>query len=130
MRSSSIANAILALLEGQHTHLTASEVYDALHITYSAINRSTIYRALKRLVDAGEVSISDIGRESQVYELSSANPHHHLVCQSCHRILTLEDGIVREFFREIESQNGFGIATHHLILYGVCDQCRQKKDPA
>lgn len=129
MRSSSITNAILALLEEQHSHLTAAEIYDALHTTYSAINRSTVYRALKRLVDAGEVSISDIGRDSQVYELSSGEPHHHLVCQSCNRILMLEDGKVRDFFRAVESSKGFKVVTNHLILYGICDQCRKKKTP-
>jgi len=128
MRSSSITNAILALLKGQHTHLTAAEIYDALHTNYTAINRSTVYRALKRLVDAGEVSISDIGKDSQVYELFTGVPHHHLVCQSCNRIFMLEDGIVGDFFQGVESAKGFKVVTNHLILYGICDQCRQKRD--
>jgi len=128
MRSSSIANAILELLDIQNNHFTAAEIYDALHTTYSAVNRSTVYRALKRLVDAGEVSISDIGRDSQVYERFTGDPHHHLVCQLCNRILMLQDGIVREFFQDVELTEGFKVVTNHLILYGVCDQCRKKRD--
>lgn len=125
MRSSSISQAIMDLLEEQKMHLTASDIYDAIREKFSAVNRSTIYRALKRLVDEGEVSISDMGGGSQVYERYSDAPHHHLICQSCGKTFNLEDEVVQKFFREVETGKDFKIHTTHLILYGICSQCQQ-----
>ena len=127
MRSSSISQAIVDLLADHRTHLTASEIYDAIRENFSAVNRSTIYRALKRLVDAGEVSISDIGMGSLVYECSSGKPHHHLVCQSCGKIFTFKHEIVENLFKGVWNANGFKVETSHLILYGICNQCQDKK---
>lgn len=126
MRASSVTNAILDLLDGHHAHLTAAQVYEAVRKNLTAVNRSTVYRALKRLVDAGEVSISDMGLDSQVFERRSDTPHHHLVCQSCGKIYTLGDAEVREFFYEVESAHQFRIITNHLILYGICARCSSK----
>jgi len=127
MRASSISTAILGLLdhEEEHTHLSAAEVYDALKGQFSAVNRSTVYRALKRLVDEGEVSISDMGMGHMVYEKTGREPHHHLVCQSCRRILTIGDGEVADFFSTIEDGHAFHVETTHLVLYGVCRNCRK-----
>lgn len=126
MRASSVSNAILDLLDGHHTHLTAAQVYDQIRQNLTAVNRSTVYRALKRLVDAGEVTISDMGIEALVYERRSDIPHHHLVCQSCGNILMIADDQVREFFSNVESGYHFKVLTDHLILYGVCAHCAQK----
>lgn len=126
MRASSVSNAILEILDGQHTHLTAAQVYEHIRQNLTAVNRSTVYRALKRLVDAGEVTISDMGMEGLVYERRSDIPHHHLVCQTCGKILMLDDNQVRTFFDGVENTYSFRIATDHLILYGVCMNCAQK----
>lgn len=128
MRASSISHAILQLLEGQHTHLTAAQIYDALKTDFSAVNPSTVYRALKRLVSAGEVSISDMGMESLVYERRSDIPHHHLVCQGCGQITMIGDSDFREFIVRIENTYPYKIVTEHLILYGICARCQQKQE--
>jgi Fur family ferric uptake transcriptional regulator len=92
-----------------------------------AVNQSTVYRSLDRLVNRGKVSVSDMGTGSMVYELLADGQHHHLVCQKCGKVLTIGNKEVNEFFSVIERNNHFDIVTNHLILFGVCEECQLAK---
>jgi Fur family ferric uptake transcriptional regulator len=124
MRSSSVDYYILETLKGQHSHLTSHEVYSRIQNQLPAINPSTVYRALERLVKVGKVSVSDMGTGSEVYESAEGERHHHLVCQNCGKILTLEHEQVDDFFATLERQNHFKIVTNHLVLFGICEECQ------
>jgi Fur family ferric uptake transcriptional regulator len=128
MRASSVTNEILGILKKEHTHMTEVEIYEAVKEKFTAVNHSTVYRALRRLVDNSQVSITDIGRGAQVFEICSGDAHHHLVCQSCGRITNLTDGTVEELFEEIENNHGFHVITRHLALFGYCPECQAKRD--
>jgi len=125
MRASSIDCAIIELLRSDKTHLKAHEVYEKLHERFPALNPSTIYRAMERLAHLGKISVSDIGTGASVYEMVSEGIHHHLVCQNCGRVSTIEHSLVDKFFEQIESQFQFRIATNHLVLFGSCSNCRE-----
>ncbi|HAF62852.1 MAG TPA: hypothetical protein DCK95_11090 [Anaerolineaceae bacterium] len=127
MRTSSISNAILKVLESQDDHLTAKEIYEIMKKTFTAVDTSTIYRALERLVHVGKVSVSDMGGTAVVYELVSKNPHHHLVCEKCHKQITFRNEKVSDFLDSIEKESGFQITTNHLVLFGICPECQKKK---
>ncbi|MBN1437910.1 MAG: transcriptional repressor [Anaerolineales bacterium] len=125
MKASSIELAILDLLNQDHHHLTAQEVYQRMHPRFPAMNPSTVYRALERLADSGKISVSDMGTGASVYEAVSDRIHHHLVCRKCGRILTLDHAMVGELFDRIEKACSFRVATNHLILFGTCSKCRK-----
>jgi Fur family ferric uptake transcriptional regulator len=126
MRASSVTNEILDILKKEHDHLTEVEIYEAVKVKFTAVNHSTVYRALRRLVDDGQVSITDIGRGAQVFELVTGEPHHHLVCQNCGKIINLRDGSVEELFGKIEDSHHFKVITKHLALFGYCRDCQEK----
>ena len=122
MRSSSVDQAILDALSREHSHLTSHEVYAHIRERLPAVNPSTVYRSLERLVDSGRLSVSDMGTGAAVYELVGGDRHHHLVCQKCGRVITLSDAQVQAFFRTLERDQGFQITTNHLVLFGLCDK--------
>lgn len=126
MRSSSVDFYILQVLKKEQSHLTSHEVFERIQGQLPAVNPSTVYRALERLVKAGKVSISDMGTGSEVYELAEGEAHHHLVCQSCGKIITIHHEEVDGFFQKLEQDLNFKILTNHLILFGVCEECQQK----
>lgn len=126
MRSSSVVLAILDVLGNADTHLTSREIFDRIHNRLPAVNPSTVYRALERLTLKGEVSISDMGDGSMVYELVTDKNHHHLVCQKCRRMITIEGAEVEAFFNSLEAASGYRLVTNHLVLFGVCPVCGQK----
>jgi len=125
MRASSVNQIILRTLEQGHSHLTAQQIYEQIREDLPAVNPSTVYRALERLVQAGQISVSDMGLGAAVYEMVGGRQHHHLVCQGCNQVVTLDDAVVQSFFNRVDQQYDFQVATNHLILFGRCSRCRQ-----
>jgi Fur family ferric uptake transcriptional regulator len=126
MKTSSVDQIILKLLSKEHAHLNSQQIFQELKTILPAVNQSTIYRSLNRLVNNGQVSVSDMGTGSAVYELVSDHVHHHLVCQQCNRVITITSDEVQKFFDQIEDQYKFKIITNHLVLFGVCNECESK----
>ncbi len=125
MRTSSVDLIILDVLNQEHTHLTSNDVYEHLRERLPAVAPSTVYRALERLAKQGKVSVSDMGIGAEVYEAVGRKIHHHLVCQQCGRVFDLDHAEVSAFFERIGQQNNFEITTNHLILFGVCRDCKE-----
>jgi Fur family ferric uptake transcriptional regulator len=125
MRASSVEQIIIGLLSKEHAHLTSLQIYEEIRKQLPAVNPSTVYRALERLVSQGKVSVSDMGTGSAVYELLADGLHHHLVCQQCGRVITIAHEEVGAFFTAIQNRNRFSIVTNHLILFGICDDCQR-----
>ncbi|RCK72588.1 MAG: Zinc uptake regulation protein ZUR [Anaerolineae bacterium] len=125
MKTSSVELIILELLNHERAHLTAQEIYQQLKPRLPAVNPSTVYRALERMAHAGKISVSDMGKGAMVYEAVGGERHHHLVCQDCGAVITIEDGPVSALFRYLEGQHHFEMITNHLILFGRCQACQQ-----
>jgi Fur family ferric uptake transcriptional regulator len=125
MRKSSVDQVILATFEQEQAHLTSRQIYRRIRKRLPAVNRSTVYRSLDRLVKRGEMSVSDMGKGAVVFERVTAHKHHHMVCQVCGKETRLEHNAVREFFHDLEAVTGFEVTTNHLVLFGVCPQCRK-----
>ena len=124
MRTSSVDHIIIDILSRENTHMSSLEVYEMIRQRLPAINQSTVYRSLERLVNNGKVSVSDMGTNAVVYELVGNGLHHHLVCQNCREVFTIGHEEVEEFFAAIESKNHFQVLTNHLILFGTCEKCQ------
>ncbi len=105
MRTSSVDLIIVELLSKEHAHLNSLQIFHELRKRLPAINQSTVYRSLDRLVGQKKISVSDMGTGSAVYELISNHLHHHLVCQNCGKILTIDHQDVANFFSSIEANN-------------------------
>ncbi len=129
MRQSSVDQIIIEILSNKNTHRTSQQIYEEIRDRLPAVNPSTVYRALDRMVEHGTVSVSDIGQGASVYEIVTNDLHHHLVCQKCGKIITVGQEQVEDFFLTIEKKYNFKIVTNHLILFGICGDC-QKNVPS
>ncbi len=125
MRNSSVDKIIIELLSKEHAHLNSQQIYNEIRKQLSAVNQSTVYRSLDRLVKQGLVSVSDMGTGSSVYEKVQDGYHHHLVCQKCGEILTIGHQEVEKLFNVIEMKNRYKIITNHLVLFGICEHCQK-----
>lgn len=130
MKTSSVELIILDLLSHEQAHLTAQEIYQQLKPRLPAVNPSTVYRALERMAHAGKISVSDMGMGAMVYEAVGGERHHHLVCQECGAVMTIEDQPINDLFRYLEKQYHFEMITNHLILFGRCQNCQQSAQVA
>ena len=128
MRASSVNAHIINLLEERYEdHLTAPQIYERVRVHLPAVNPSTVYRALDRLVGAGKVSVSNMGGSASIYELVREEFHHHMVCQGCQGIITLDHTEVEAFFSRLEEVHNFKVLTNHLVLFGICADCQSEE---
>ena len=129
--------AILDVLSKTSEHLSAEDIYLAVHKVYPNIGLTTIYRTLELLVHIGLVSKFDFGDGRARYELSEGpkgkRHHHHLVCTNCGRVIDYTDFIDEEIELLGQTEKGlaqkfnFKITNHVIQFYGLCEQCRRKQ---
>jgi len=129
--------AILDLLSKTEKHLSAQDVYLAVHKVYPGVGLTTVYRTLELLVQMGLVFKFDFGDGRARYELSEGpkgiRHHHHLVCTECGRVIDYTDFIdeeaelLNQTEKGLSNKYGFEISNHLIQFYGLCAQCREKK---
>jgi Fur family ferric uptake transcriptional regulator len=88
------------------------------------IDPSTIYRALDVLVEVGLVVVSEIAETGKIYKIAGAAQHHHLVCQSCGKVLTIQAEALAPLLNQLREYYGFEVRADHLSLPGFCADCR------
>lgn len=88
-------------------------------------NKTTIYRELTFLTEAGLVVQVDLGERKKRYESSTRGHHHHLVCLNCHTIEELEmDAHLTDQERRIGKEHNFRVLNHSLEFFGICRNCQ------
>jgi len=128
--------AILGVMGKTMDHLSAEDIYLAVHKFYPNIGLTTIYRNLELLVEMGMVVRVEFGHGRAKYELadqfSKKDHHHHLVCKKCKKILEYSD-FMKDELRFLErTQKGlskkynFQITDHLIQFYGYCSKCQKK----
>lgn len=105
------------------THLSADAVYARVHRRSPGIDRATVYRTLNFLRDLGLVSQSEMNGQ-RVFEVIGERPHHHLLCEACGHTTVLDEGALTGLAREVLRRTGFVVVTRHLVLTGLCADCR------
>jgi Fur family ferric uptake transcriptional regulator len=107
-------------------HATIGEIQLRVKELDLTIDPSTIYRALDVLCEVGLVTVSEFPDTGKVYKIAGESAHHHLVCQSCGAILTVDADIFESAFQRIYKETGFRARADHLALTGVCRECAEK----
>ncbi len=70
------------------THPTAEEVVK-VHEEHPGIGRATVYRALKRMVDKGDLKQVSITGGADGFDFRTEE-HHHFKCNRCGRVFDLD----------------------------------------
>jgi Fe2+ or Zn2+ uptake regulation protein len=103
-------------------HATVGELYDRVQEKAPAIDRATIYRAVKFFCDLQLVVGAEIKGET-VYEIAGHTPHHHLVCRNCGEIQALENHHFQSLLDHLDQEHGFQAEIDHLTIPGLCHHC-------
>jgi Fur family ferric uptake transcriptional regulator len=134
-RLTAARQAIINVLEATEEHVSAEDIYMAVHAQYPAIGLTTIYRTLEMLQQTGIVSKFEFGHGRAKFELSekygSKKHHHHLICRRCRKIIDYTDFIHEEidFIQKTEQglrkKYNFDINSHEISFYGICEACKK-----
>ncbi|MCG6896877.1 MAG: ferric iron uptake transcriptional regulator [Thiocapsa sp.] len=122
--------AILSVLERSgKRHMSAEDVYKELLSHGEEIGLATVYRVLTQFEGAGLVCRRHFETGQSVFELNSGDHHDHLVCVRCGKVVEFCDPLIEERQAKIADERHFRIEDHSLVIYGVCAECAQTKEP-
>lgn len=117
--------AIMKYLDGNTSHPSASDIYEALHEQFPTMSLATVYNTMETLKQQGSVVELSIDAGKKRFD-PNPKPHHHLICVRCRKIVD----IFVDFPLELppERTGGFEIIGNHVDFYGVCSMCSGKQE--
>ena len=118
---------VIEALHDADKHISAEELYEQLHSRYPYANISTVYRTLELLKELNLVTETDFGEGCVRYHVAEKGHHHHLVCQTCGKIIDLEEAALDPLKDSLFQKYGFEADLRHLAISGECSKCRAKK---
>jgi Fur family transcriptional regulator, ferric uptake regulator len=113
----------------RHEHFDADQLIEQLprkgHPGY--VSRPTVYRTLKELVEAGLLRSFQLDGRS-VYEHDYGYPQHdHFYCTRCRQLFEFRSEALLELRDQVSAQHNFRVASHRLIIQGVCETCARAR---
>lgn len=102
--------------------MSANELWEQLRSASSGVGLATVYRALRRGVDEGQLVAVELESGSVRYEPADLEHHHHFLCSLCSRAFDIEGSV-----RDLEEllPRGFELTRHEVVLHGKCADCRR-----
>ena len=125
-RQSRQRNRILELLRSTGNHPTADWLYERLKKEFPHLSLGTVYRNLSHLIDQGLVKKIHFGSTFDRFE-ANVEPHYHLICESCGKILDFEMPIYNDLNEQAKKLTTFTIRHHKLEFFGMCEMCKTKE---
>ena len=125
LRLTKTRRALVELFVATRTPLSVPRLLDELAAMTIHVNKTTVYRELKRLAAIGIVKSVQLQDRKQYFELATSDHHHHFVCIECDEV---EDILFDEFdlARQEETlarKKGFSVFRHSLEFFGLCKMC-------
>jgi Fur family ferric uptake transcriptional regulator len=110
-----------------HKHFDADELVADLHDSGRRVSRSTVYRTLRLLVEAGLLRELRLTNRT-VYEHDYGYPSHdHLHCTECNAVVEFRNDEVRKLREAVSLEHGFRPVGHRFIITGVCPSCSRSR---
>lgn len=112
-----------------HKHFDADELVADLRevVGPRPPSRSTVYRTLKLLVDAGLLREFRLTNRT-VYEHNYGYPSHdHLHCTECGKIVEFRNDEIRRIRGAVCEEQGFRPVEHRFVISGVCAECSRSR---
>lgn len=111
----------------QHNHFDADQLIDDMKRNGFRVSRSTIYRTLDKLVDAGLLRSLEVGPR-KYYEHDYGYPQHeHLYCEQCRKMIEFQNPAIDAVIRDVCAAHGFRTSGHSFIIRGMCSDCNRAR---
>lgn len=126
MRLTPEREAVVTAVYATHDHFDAEQWVANLSQRgrRDGASRSTIYRTLSLLVEAGLLRRVARANDREVYEHDYGYPQHdHLICSKCGAMIEFANDAIAETLEKIANQHGFRMSGHRLEVEGVCASC-------
>jgi len=91
------------------------------------VNKSTIYRTLDILEEAGCVYKSELDNEF-IYHHDDQGHHHHLKCSRCGKTISCGEDIFAPVKNSLMKKYNFHVDFKHMVINGICRECKNKNN--
>ncbi|MDR1390251.1 MAG: transcriptional repressor [Treponema sp.] len=122
-------NEILSYLKASSGgHITAGAIAAHFGALKPAVGKTTIYRHLEKLVEAGQVRRYFLEEgESACYQYVEkgleCREHFHLKCEKCGELFHLDCDVLDTVRGHVLKEHQFSINLLRTVFYGICGQC-------
>jgi Fur family peroxide stress response transcriptional regulator len=116
--------AIYRALAGDDSHPSAEEIFRRVKPDLLSLSLGTVYRTLE-LFEAHGLVTRVPGSGNQARFDANREPHSHLVCVRCRRVLDLPQPPPAPTPREDRLPKGFRILAQQCHFLGICPDCQR-----
>lgn len=117
---------LVRLIAVSKGHPSASQLYTTIKRRFPTISHATVYKTLALLKEMDQVLEIDLSNGSH-YDGNRPQPHPHLICIKCNKIIDAEVSLDKESLRRLEQTSGYKILRPQISLYGLCQDCKKEK---
>jgi len=114
--------AIYAELLQNRDHPSPETLYQAVKDDLPRMSLATVYKTLDAFESAGLVSQLALANERKRYD-ANLDPHHHLICTGCRRIIDFNDDALSSLKIE-NTGHDFRPEEIKVQIMGVCVDCQ------
>ena len=106
-------------------HPSVEQIYDRVKSIFPMTSLATIYKTITLLKDEGEILELGFAGESSRYDASHPEPHPHLICVRCHKIIDPEIPLFESMPDQLAEKYGYKIINHRMDIFGICPTCQK-----
>ena len=116
---------VLEELHKNHSHPTASEVYQRVRRRLPRISLGTVYRNLEMLSEHGHIRKLELSGAQKRFD-GTLSEHYHVRCFKCGQISDVSMKTVTALEEELRETCDYKIIGHRLEFIGLCPKCNGK----
>lgn len=116
---------LVRLIAVSRGHPSANQLYAQISPLFPTMSLATVYKTLALLKEMNQVYEVDLHGDSH-YDGNRPQPHPHLICLHCQKIIDGDVSLDQESLRRLEQETGYTILRPQISLYGLCSDCKQE----
>ena len=117
---------LVRLIAVSKGHPSAGQLYTKIKHRFPTMSHATVYKTLSLLKEMNQVLEIDL-RDDSHYDGNRPDPHHHLICIKCNKIIDGELSLDQKSLRSLEQTSGYKILRPQITLYGLCPDCKEER---
>jgi Fur family peroxide stress response transcriptional regulator len=117
---------LVRFIAASEGHPSAAQLYAKIKPQFPTMSHATVYKTLALLKDMGQVLEIDL-RDDSHYDGNRLQPHPHLICIKCNKIVDGEVSFDQELIRKLEEVSGYTILRPQISFYGLCPDCIKER---
>jgi Fur family peroxide stress response transcriptional regulator len=119
--------AVVKILSKSEGHPSVETIHAQIKEDFPTMSLATVYRTVLLIKSFGEVLELGFPDGSNRYDGNRPNPHPHVICIKCKKIVDPDLDNLEEMQKEVALETNFKILSHRLDFFGICSICMAKK---